>query len=68
MEVLEQPGSETRKHIVMEIREWRHANIHKQRTLMADIDVIPPRGAVYITWHFNVLHGEMQAVRNVGFI
>ena len=46
MEVLEQPGSEIREHNVMVIREWRHANIDKQRSLLADVNVTPPRGAV----------------------
>ena len=56
------------EHNVLVIREWCHANVDKQRTLLADVDVTPPRGAIRITWHFNVLHREMQAARNVGFI
>ena len=67
-EVLEQPGSETGENNIVAIREWHHANVDKQRTLLADIDITPHRGVVYITWHFNVLHWEMQAARNVGFI
>ena len=45
-EELEQPGSETREHNVVAIRELRHANVDKERTLLADVDVTPPRGAV----------------------
>ena len=58
-EVLEQPGSETHEHNVVAIRELRQAIV--VRTLLADVDVTPPRGAVQITWHFNFLHREMQA-------
>ena len=61
MEVLEQPGSETHEHNVVAIRKWRQAIVDKQRTLLADVDVTPPRGLVQITWHFSVLHREMQA-------
>ena len=68
MEVLEQPGSETRVHNVVTIHELCHANVDKQSKLLADIDITLPRGAVWITGHFNVLHGEMQAARNVGFM
>ena len=46
-EVLEQPGSETHEHNVVAIRELRHAIV--VRTLLADVDVTPPRGAVQIT-------------------
>ena len=45
-EVLEQPGSETRVHNVVTIRELRHANVDKQNKLLTDVDVTPPRGAV----------------------
>ena len=68
MEVLEQPGSETHEHNVVAIREWCHIIVDKQGTLLADIDVTLPRGAVQITWHFNVLHQEMQAAKNVCFL
>ena len=45
-EVLEQPGSETREHNVVALCEWRHANVDKQITFLADVDVTTPRGAV----------------------
>ena len=45
-EVFEQAGSETHEHNVMVIHEWRHANVDKQRTLSADVDVTPPRGVI----------------------
>ena len=48
-EVLGQQGSETHEHNVMAMCESRHANVDKQRTLLADVDVAPPRGAVQIT-------------------
>ena len=64
--MLEQPGSETRVHNVVTIHELCQANVDKQSKLLADIDIT--RGAVWITGHFNVLHGEMQAARNVGFM
>ena len=44
-EVLEQPGSGTREYNVVAIREWRHTNVDEQRTLLADANVTPPRGA-----------------------
>ena len=49
MEVLEQPGSETRVHNVVRIHELRHINVDKQSKLLADIDVTPPRGEVLMT-------------------
>ena len=55
-EVLVQPGSETRIHNIETICELCHANVDKQSKLLVDVEVTPPRGAVYITWHFNVLH------------
>ena len=67
-EVLEQPANESPVHNVVTIREWRHANADKQRKLLADGDVTPPRGAALTTWLLNVLHREMQATRNYGFI
>ena len=42
-EVLEQPANENPVHNVVAIREWRHANVDKQRKLLVDIDVTPPR-------------------------
>ena len=45
-ELLEQPGSESRRQIVLAIREWRHTNVDKQRLLLADIDVFPPKVTV----------------------
>ena len=44
-EVLEQPANESPVHNVVAIREWRHANVDKQRKLLVDVDVTPPRGA-----------------------
>ena len=64
---MEQPGSKTREYNVVAICEWRQANVYKQGMLLADTDVTQQIGAVEITWHFNVLHREMQACRNVGF-
>ena len=46
MGVLEQPGRETREHNVVVICDWRHANVDKQRTSLADAEVTRPRGAV----------------------
>ena len=46
MEVLEQPGNETLVHNVERIHDLRHINIDKQSTLLADIDVTPPKGVV----------------------
>ena len=43
-EVLEQPANESPVHNIVEILEWRHANVDKQRMLLADVDVTPPRG------------------------
>ena len=37
---------QTREHSVVTIREWRHINVDKQRTLLAGVDVILPWGAV----------------------
>ena len=45
-EVSEQPGSETRVHNVVTIRELRHANVDKQNRLLTDVEVTLPRGAV----------------------
>ena len=45
-EVLEQPGSKTHKHNIVATPEWRHPNVDKQRTWLADVDITPPRGAV----------------------
>ena len=59
--MLEQPESETCVHNIEMIPELRHRNVDKQSKLLVDIDVTPPRGAVHITLHFNVLHREMQA-------
>ena len=44
-EVLEKPGGETPALNVMVIRDPRHANVSKQRTLLADVDVAPPHDA-----------------------
>ena len=44
-EVFEQPANESPVHNVVTIREWRHANVDKQRKLLVDVDVTPPRGA-----------------------
>ena len=44
-EVLEQPVNESPVHNVVAIREWRHTNVDKQRKILVDVDVTPPRGA-----------------------
>ena len=44
--MLEQPECKTLEHNVVEIRERRHVNVDKQRMLLADVDVTPPRGVV----------------------
>ena len=41
MKVLEQPGGGTPALNVMAIRDQRHANVNKQRTLLAEVDVAP---------------------------
>ena len=48
-EVLEQPGAGTLALNVMAIRVQRHANVSKQRTLLADADVAPHHGSAPIT-------------------
>ena len=48
--VLEQPGSETREHNIVAIREWCQANVDKQRMLLADIDFTPSRGVDHMTF------------------
>ena len=45
-EVMEQPGSETHEHNAVAIRERNHTNVDKQRMLLDDSDVAPPRGVV----------------------
>ena len=42
MENLEQPRGGTPALNVMAIRGQRHANVSKQTTLLADVDVAPP--------------------------
>ena len=41
---MEQPGSKTCEHYVLVIQALHHANVNKQGTLLADVDVTPPRG------------------------
>ena len=48
-EVLEQPGGGSPALNVMAIRDQRHANVSKQRTLLADADVAPHHGSAPIT-------------------
>ena len=48
-EVLEQPGGGTPAINVMAIRDQRHTNVSKQRTLLADADVAPRHGSAPIT-------------------
>ena len=43
-EGLEQPGRGTPALNVIAIRDQRYANVSKQRTLLADVDVAPPHG------------------------
>ena len=35
--------NESPAHNVVMIREWRHANVDKQRKLLVSVDVTPPR-------------------------
>ena len=49
MEVLEQLGDGTPALKAMAIRDQRHANVSKQRTLLADADVVPHHGSAPIT-------------------
>ena len=44
-DVLEQPANESPVHNVVAIREWRHANVDKQRRPLVDVDATQPRGA-----------------------
>ena len=44
-EVLEQPRGKTHALNVMAIRDQRHANVSKQRTLLVEVDVALPQGA-----------------------
>ena len=48
-EVLEQPGGGSPALNVMAIRDQRHANVSKQRTLLADADVAPHHSSAPIT-------------------
>ena len=48
-EVLEQQGGGTPALNVMAIRDQGHANVSKQRTLLADADVAPHHGSAPIT-------------------
>ena len=48
-EVLEQQGGGTPALNVMVIRDQGHANVSKQRTLLADADVAPHHGSAPIT-------------------
>ena len=43
---MEQPRGGTRALNVMAIHDQRHANVSKQRTLLADVDVDPPQSVV----------------------
>ena len=43
-EVPEQPRGGTHALNVKAIRDRRHANVSKQRTLLADVDIAPPHG------------------------
>ena len=67
-EVLEEPGGGIPTLNVMAIREQRHANVSKERTLLADTDVAPPHGLAPITWLVNVFHQEMNYNKNASFI
>ena len=49
MEVLEQLRGGTSALNAMAIRDQRHANLSKQRTLLADADVVPHHGSAPIT-------------------
>ena len=43
-EVSEQPRGETPALNVLAMRDQRHANVSKQRTLLVDVDIAPPQG------------------------
>ena len=43
-DVSEQPRGGAPAFKVKAIRDRRHANVSKQRTLLADVDVAPPHG------------------------
>ena len=47
-EVLEQPGGGTHALNVMAIRDQGHANVSKQRTLLANADIAPHHGSALI--------------------
>ena len=49
MEVLEQPEGGTPALNIMAIRDQCHANVSKQRTLLADANVAPHHGLAPIT-------------------
>ena len=67
-EVLEQPGGGTPALNVMPIRDQCHANVSKQRTLLADADVAQHHGSAQITYLVNVFHREMNCNKNASFI
>ena len=46
METLEQPGAGTPALNIMVIHDQRHTKVSKQRTLLAEIEVAPPKGMV----------------------
>ena len=48
-EVYEQAEGGAPAFNVIAIRYRRHANVSKQRMLLADVDVVPPHGTSYIT-------------------
>ena len=66
-EVLKQPGGGTPALYAMAIHDQRHANVSKERTLLADAEVAPPHGSVPITWLVNVFHQEMNCNKNARF-
>ena len=70
-EVLEQPWGGTPTLNTMAIHDQchaNHANVSKQITIMADVDVAPLHDMVYITWLAIVFHWEMSCNKNASFI
>ena len=57
-EVLEQPGGGTHALNVMAIRDQGHANVSKQRTLLANADVAPHHGSAPV--HQNDLCAQQR--------
>ena len=57
MEVFEQPESGTPALNVIAIRDHCHGNDRKHRTLLLDVDVVPPRSH---NWYMFKSRNELQ--------